>query len=94
MRLSFAFMQQCNISNQAAASKPETVVAAHLTDVQFFSQKNKRGRIESPPLFVKNYRARKKSTKRSPIITEGAVVFPETSFGMIDVSATRSPSIP
>ncbi len=30
----------------------------------------------------------------SPIIMDGALVFPEVSVGMIEASATRSPSMP
>jgi hypothetical protein len=35
-----------------------------------------------------------KSAARSPIMIEGALVLPETSRGMIEASATHSPSIP
>ena len=38
--------------------------------------------------------ARTKSAQRSPIMIDGALVFPDTSFGMIDASATYSPSTP
>ena len=38
--------------------------------------------------------ARIKSAARNPIIIAGPLVLPDTSVGMIDVSATRSPSTP
>src|SRR5690606_18039044 len=37
---------------------------------------------------------RMRSAARSPITTHGAIVLPVVIFGMIDASATRSPSMP